>query len=332
MTRPLPLRGIELSRAFYEEGVRPVLNRAFPGLRHSAALLGSGSEVLGYDDGRSPDHDWGTRVQLFLSARDHARLARRIARALATGLPRTIRGHSTHWFPRNEHLGTGQPVPAGNGPVSHRAKVTTVRAFFLGHLGFDPSRGVRTADWLAAPQQRLLTVTAGAVHHDGLGALAPIRRRLAWYPAPVWRALLAAQWRRIQQEEPFPGRCAEAGDELGSRVVAARLVRDLMRLGFLLDRRYAPYSKWLGTAFMRLPRARRMAGSLRAVLAARTWPARERALGRACRIAARLQNALRLTKPVPVSWSRFHRARARVIHADRFEDALRATLPPGRLR
>ncbi|HWD74857.1 MAG TPA: DUF4037 domain-containing protein, partial [Solirubrobacteraceae bacterium] len=47
------------------------------------------------------------------------------------------------------------------------------------------------------------------------------------------------------------GRCAEAGDELGSAVVTARLARDLMRLCLLMRRRYPPYSKWLGTAFAR---------------------------------------------------------------------------------
>ena len=36
-------------------------------------------------------------------------------------------------------------------------------------------------------------------------------------------------------------------------MVAARLARDAMRLAFLMAESYAPYSKWLGTAFTRLP-------------------------------------------------------------------------------
>ena len=52
--------------------------------------------------------------------------------------------------------------------------------------------------------------------------------RLAWYPREVWLWQLACQWRRIAQEEPFPGRAAEAGDQLGCRVLVARLVRDVM--------------------------------------------------------------------------------------------------------
>ena len=64
--------------------------------------------------------------------------------------------------------------------------------------------------------------------------------------------MLAAQWTWVAQEEAFVGRAVEVGDELGSRVMAARVVRELMRLCFLLERAYAPYSKWLGSAFARL--------------------------------------------------------------------------------
>jgi hypothetical protein len=60
--------------------------------------------------------------------------------------------------------------------------------------------------------------------------------------------MLTCQWQRISQEEPFPGRCAEAGDELGSALITARLARDSLRLVMLMRRRYPPYSKWLGTA------------------------------------------------------------------------------------
>ena len=41
--------GLELARRFYWEAVRPILDADFPGLRHSAALIGAGSEVLGFD-------------------------------------------------------------------------------------------------------------------------------------------------------------------------------------------------------------------------------------------------------------------------------------------
>lgn len=92
---------------------------------------------------------------------------------------------------------------------------------------------------------------------------------------------MACQWQRIRQEEPFVGRAAEVGDELGSRIVAARQVRELMRLIFLLERTYWPYSKWFGTAFSRLEGAATLQPILRAVLAATDQPACEEALAQA---------------------------------------------------
>ena len=107
----------------------------------------------------------------------------------------------------------------------------------------------------------------------------------------VWLWLLAAQWTRVAQEEAFVGRAAEAGDELGSRVVAARVVRDLMRLCLLLERAYAPYSKWLGTAFARLDMAATVGPFLAAAVSADNYPRREDALVRAYEEVARRHNA-----------------------------------------
>lgn len=55
--------GLRLAGEFYARVVRPVLDQAFPGLRYAAALLGPGSEVLGFGTGRSTDHDWGPRLR-----------------------------------------------------------------------------------------------------------------------------------------------------------------------------------------------------------------------------------------------------------------------------
>ena len=42
------------------------------------------------------------------------------------------------------------------------------------------------------------------------------------------------------------------GDEIGSALMGSRLVRDIMRLAFLMEREYIPYAKWFGTAFTQL--------------------------------------------------------------------------------
>jgi len=49
--------GTALAARYYGEVVWPLLDRHAPGLPHAAALIGWGSEVLGFDSPRSTDHN-----------------------------------------------------------------------------------------------------------------------------------------------------------------------------------------------------------------------------------------------------------------------------------
>lgn len=94
-----------------------------------------------------------------------------------------------------------------------------------------------------------------------------------------------------------------------------------MRLCLLLDRRYAPYSKWLGSAFGRLEIAATLGPSLEAALVATTFPQREAALVEAFEIVARRHNAAGVTRTVPPDVSLFHGRPFRVLASGRFVDA-----------
>ncbi|MFD3443791.1 DUF4037 domain-containing protein [Microbacteriaceae bacterium 4G12] len=200
-------------------------------------------------------------------------------------------------------------------------------------FGFDPtSRPLSTADRLLLPQQRILGLVQGAVFADDTGVLSRARELLAWYPDDVWWWLVASLWRRLDQEEPFVQRTAEVGDELGSAVIAARQVRDCMRLALLLGRRYAPYSKWLGTAFARLPDPDGLGPALAAALAPPDPAARESALGAAYTALAGRFNAVAPGDPVDPSLRSFWDRPARVLSADRFARAALAAVRDERLR
>ena len=291
--------GLDLAQSFYELEVGPRL----AGTVHSAALIGPGSDVLGYDDIRSTDHYWGPRLQVFVDERDID-----AARRAIEGLPA-------------EHLGWPTTIGSDQIPFRKHVDVWTLGDWFTHRLAVDPRRGLSTMDWLALPQQLLLESTSGRVFHDGLRELESIRSSLTWYPDDVWRWLLASQWRRIAQEEAFVGRTADAGDDLGSRIVAARLVRDLMRLCFLLERSYAPYGKWLGTAFVRLLAAPSVGPFLAAAMAADDYPAREEALVGAYEEVARRHNASGISHPETPTVRHFHDRPFRVIDGHRFADA-----------
>ncbi|MBL8127923.1 MAG: hypothetical protein JNM64_09830, partial [Chloroflexia bacterium] len=86
--RPAFIPGVTLCGRFHEEAVRPILAEAFPALTYSAALIGSGSEVPGYDTARSTDHEWGPRLLLFVDEQAYADVAEPMHAALSLRLPR----------------------------------------------------------------------------------------------------------------------------------------------------------------------------------------------------------------------------------------------------
>lgn len=316
---------LKLNEQFFHEIVKPILAAEFPSLVYSAARIGSGSDVLGYDDEISTDHDWGLRFQLFLSEDDEKVWGTAVIRTLAHQLPKTFHGFSTH-FSKPDEEGTQLRQTITKGPVNHRITVTTIRQFFHDYMRLDPFAAPTVTDWLTIPQQLLLGVTAGAVFTDGLNQLIPIRQKLAYFPHDVWLYLLAAQWARIGQEEHFMGRAGDAGDELGSKLLAARLVHDIMQLCFLMERTYAPYPKWFGTAFSRLACAPQLLPILHAVLAAPTWTEREIPLCAAYELAAEMHNRLAITEPLDTAVTYFHERPYRVINAGRFTTALKQAI------
>ena len=324
MSRFIP--GLILCGDFYREAVRPILDDAFPGLAHSAALIGSGSEVLGFDDAMSTDHHWGPRVQLFLSEDDHLLAADAIHDTLAAHLPYTFRGYSTNFGePDPDDNGVQHLTAIENGPVNHRVSVATIRGFVQYYLGFDIDQPLTPADWLTFPQQKLRTLTGGAVYHDGV-RLEDVRARFAWYPRDVWLYLLAAGWARIGQEEHLMGRAGLVGDELGSALMGSRLVRDVMRLAFTMERQYAPYPKWFGTGFSKLNCAAELTPHLLAAQTAPTWQERMAHLLPAYEALARMHNRLGLTDPLPETTRDFFGRPFQVVALHGFADALLAQI------
>src|ERR1700746_4065045 len=102
------LPALQLAGRFYADVVQPLLAGLYPGLRYSAALLGPGSEVLGFDTARSTDHDWGPRLQILLAAGAPRAEADRITAALAARLPASFRGYPVRFALSGEPPGAAR--------------------------------------------------------------------------------------------------------------------------------------------------------------------------------------------------------------------------------
>jgi Domain of unknown function (DUF4037) len=291
------MSGSELSRRFYADVVAPLLAEAMPGLGYAAGRLGSGSDVLGFDDAMSRDHDWGCRLTLLVDEPDRDAVPQ-ITALLERRLPESYRGYPVR-FPLT-----------WDSALTHKVEVATVAGFTVSRLGVDPARELSVLDWLVLTGQGVLEVIAGPVFADRTSELAPVRTMLRWYPPDIERYVLAAGWQRLTQEMPMVGRTADSGDELGSRLLSARLAGDLMWLAFAVSRRWPPYPKWRGTAFQALDVAADLAGPLAAATTAEGWHDRESGLAQACEVLLGAQRARGLPAPavaVTQFWDRPYR-------------------------
>ena len=131
---PQFVRGRELARAYYDEVVRELVGD----VEHSAALLGWGSDVLGFDTERSTDHGWGPRLQVFVHASD----VERVRSAVEAALPDEFRGWPTRYG-------------WDDVPVSSHVDVGPLGEWLQRQLGADPRAGLTTLQWLTTPQQLL---------------------------------------------------------------------------------------------------------------------------------------------------------------------------------
>src|SRR6266566_5550825 len=283
---------LELARRFYEDLVAPVLSSELADAPCSVALIGDGSGVLGYDTPMSRDHDWGPRLQIVVDESIAGR-APEIEGVLDERLPESFLGY---------------PVRFGKGgsPARHHIEVLTVSSLLEEILGVSSIADLKPSDWLTFPQQKLLALTSGRVFRDDTGSLGVLRNNLSYYPQDVWLYLLASGWRLLSQEMPFVGRCGDMGDELGSRTITARQCNRVMTMAFVTERRYAPYTKWFGTAFKRLKLSRGLEKPLKSALSSVDWRDRERNLAEAYRGLVAAFNDLSLLPPVPVGEEPFY--------------------------
>jgi hypothetical protein len=267
---------------------------------------------------------WGPRLVLFLPEDGFDQQRNRVDSVLRDDLPPVFKGYSTN-FGSPDEIGVRLMMPVETGPVDHMIEISTIPAYFKSYLGFNPYNEVSFIEWLSFSEHRLLAVTAGKVFHDDLG-LEEVRRKLAYYPHDIWLYLLASQWAKIGQEEAFVGRTGDVGDELGSMVIAGRLVNALMHLCFLMERRYAPYSKWFGSGFARLKIAPELIPLFHSILLSDNWRSREGYFVRVYEVLARRHNELNITAQLPEKVSWFHNRPYLVIHADEFASAIQAAI------
>lgn len=319
------IHGKELARLL-ALAIEPALRELLPNTPLALAFIGAGSDVLGYDTARSMDHDWGPRLTIVVPEPTLEDATRLIDAKLDDLMPSSVAGFPTQYSRHDDN----SLFPDPHGKV-HRLEVTSTHRILLRALGIGALDALTPAVWLSTPMQSLLEVTAGEVFVDDARHLTAIRNTLGFYPYDVWRYQLSALWMRVGQVQPFIGRTGEVGDDAGSATITASIARDLMRIALLQSGKYAPYAKWLGTAFARSNAGSDMRPHLEVALASGGWQGREAGINRAGRIVIQQLNGLGIIlkvhpHPQPIHARPFH-----VLPAEEIANALHGSLAGSRL-
>ncbi len=133
MTKYSFIPGIELNKGFYIEVIKPLIGEAYPDLRYTSSLIGYGSDVLGYDNPTSMDHNWGPRLQIFLDEKDHKELSGSISRLFRYNLPFEYKGFPTNFTaPRYDR--TQSMEHKAEYPINHLVELHTLPAYLKRYL------------------------------------------------------------------------------------------------------------------------------------------------------------------------------------------------------
>lgn len=226
------MQGLELARRYYEEFGRAMIAEHFPDYegRIAVGLAGSGSDCLGFDDDVSADHDSGAGFCLWLTDDDYENIGFRLAREYSK-LPAEFMG-----------------VPKGraNSYGSSHFGVKSISGFytpFTGRAGAPETN----AEWLYTPEFSLAAAVSGEVFRDNLGEFTAVRERIKnGMPEDVRLKKMAARVIAAAQSGQYNyPRCLAHGETGAAVLAAAEFVRNTALLIYLINRRYAPFYKWL---------------------------------------------------------------------------------------
>ena len=226
------MKGLEISKAFYTEFGKPMLEERFPELIPylAAGLIGSGSECYGYDDEVSRDHDFEPGFCIFLPGEDV------VDRKAAFALERAYAG-----LPR-EFMGLRRNLVSPVGGARHGVIRT---ADFLTDKTGTKDGVLSFYEWLSLPDYSLSEAVNGEIFEDRYGEITAVRDRLRHRPQDVRLKKLAGHLLLMAQAGQYNyQRCLRHGETGAAQLAVTEFVKNAMAAAFLLNDEYQPYYKW----------------------------------------------------------------------------------------
>lgn len=244
------MKGLELSRKFYEEYGKPMLENEFRDCFHLLAigLVGSGSDCYGYDDEFSLDHDFEPGFCIFtpdtsvLDDKTFFRLERAYSK-----LPQEFMGYKRSLV---------KPVGGSRNGVFRTSD------FYIKKVG-SPDGNLSSEQWLSLPDFALLEATNGEIFCDNLGEFTKTRNEIKEYPRDIFLKKLAGNLLLMAQSGQYNyPRILKRGETGSAQLSLFEFTNAAIKCFFLLNNTYLPYYKWQFKALRSLPDGNNFADSL----------------------------------------------------------------------
>ena len=189
------------------------------------ALVGVGSECLGFDDEISEDHDFSSRCQLFLDDSDY--------KTYKSNLESSLKIFCKDLESLTSNL---KDVNIEIMPISNFYKYYTL---------FE--NGPKTeSEYRKVPMDLLCVATNGKVFLDNLGKFSEIRNRLLnFYPEDIRLKKIAFQLNKMAQSGQYNySRMIKRGDTVAANIAQGEFVKHYLEFVHLLNKKYMPFYKW----------------------------------------------------------------------------------------
>lgn len=232
------MKGLELSKRYYETFGKPMLEAQFADIASQIAvgLVGQGSECFSFDDKLSTDHDFGACFCMWLPEALMEEHGTQLQNAYDQ-LPQVFLGYPKRVDDAN-HL---QPF--------RRHGVQSIEAFYQNYVGVYPLPQT-DEEWLRIPSHFLATATNGEVFADPLGRFREIREKLLeFYPEDVVKCKLSTHALQMAQMGQYGyKRAFQRKDPIATMETRSRFVDHASAAIFLLEGVYRPFYKWWNKA------------------------------------------------------------------------------------
>ncbi|PRX29259.1 uncharacterized protein DUF4037 [Orenia metallireducens] len=246
------MKGLELAEKFFNQVVSKLIEDNFPFLKNNYAggLLGYGSDILGHDDELSKDHEWGPRCNIWLSNDDYNKYAEDISKMLDEKLPKKFLGYSTRYV-LDKELGAFVSTDDLEDSIHHVGISTVSRYLKIQH---EIEKDFSLYQWLCIPEQKLLELTRGKIFYDPVGDITRVRKEFEYLPDEIWKFKMLYAWSSLNDLD-IVWVCSVRDEMLSSRLVVSKIIERIVRLTFLLNRKYYPGTmKWFSREFYNLPK------------------------------------------------------------------------------